>query len=353
VFSYNLQRLNPLRYLCCVGCILRSSHAFSLSFLLFGLLFAFALNFSGWSALCAGKRAPRLNDVEIEGSVVEKADSLPCSSLRFNYTGVNLGKGELTEPLGIVSDTRGFIYVADGMVGRVYRYSIENGSVEFEGPTNSPSIYPIDIACVGSFVYVLDYAGRRVLRYDYRGAYLDVLVSFDDSESDHPVSLTAAFDGRFITTDSFNHRVTVWSPLMDMRMDIGGFEWGGEGLMEPSKALMLRDNRVVVLDSKSLELKYFSASGALDRTVELDESLGFSSPRYICSDMDDRIFIADPEAGILFVVSDDGKICRAVDSCGGKAIEPSAATVGWNGELFVADLSSRSILVFRISYPDR
>jgi len=279
--------------------------------------------------------------------------SIEGKNVVLSYEGISLGKGELVEPLGLTVDTRGFVYAADGMAGKIYRYSIDGASVEFEEPTSYSSIYPMDIACIGSYIYVLDYTESRILRYDYRGAYLDVLISFQDTDYNHPTSITVAFDGRFIITDSYNHRVTIWSPLMDFQMELGGFEWGEEGLLSPYKALMLRDGRLVVLDSQEKGLKYFSASGALEKSVSLTEELGFLSPRYICTDRYNNVYVADPQARRVFVVSNSGAVSFILDSGDSEPIAPSAVAVDWNDNLFVADLKSHSILVYKISYTDR
>jgi hypothetical protein len=43
----------------------------------------------------------------------------------------------------------------------------------------------------------------------------------------------------------------------------------------------------------------------------------------------------------------------AIDSFEGQAIKPSALALDWGNNLYVADLKSRSILVYRLIYPPR
>ena len=88
----------------------------------------------------------------------------PAAGLRVEPYGAPLGKGELREPLGIDVDTEGNVYAADAMTGKVFRFSPDGTVIEFENPPRNSSIYPIDLAVDGSFVYVLDYTAGNLLR---------------------------------------------------------------------------------------------------------------------------------------------------------------------------------------------
>jgi hypothetical protein len=53
----------------------------------------------------------------------------------------------------------------------------------------------------------------------------------------------------------------------------------------------------------------------------------------------------------VVVFSAEGSYLFDIDSFSGSAIAPAAAARGWNGALYVADLKSRSILVYRLLSP--
>ncbi len=270
--------------------------------------------------------------------------------VRVESTGIRLGKGELREPLGLDVDDRGYIYVADAMTGKVFRYMRNGESMEFGRPPRSAAFYPIDVAAFGPYIYVLDYDGNAVLRYDYRGAYLDILLSFDEYERMRPVSLTSEGGGRIVTTDAENHALTVWSPLLDVEFSLGEYGWMEGDFNRPMKAAGMPDGRIAVADTGNRRIQIFSAAGAFETTWAAPDSLSIWTPRCICVDRAGNMFVADTKAERIFVLTNEGSLSMTIDSFDGDAIYPAACAVDWNGFLFVADLRSRSVLIYRLHY---
>ena len=199
------------------------------------------------------------------------------------------------------------------------------------------------------FIYVLDYTSGKVLRYDYRGAYLDVLISFDDFK---PSSISAGAGGSFIFTDMENHSVLVLNPLLDREVEIYGYGWEAGFFNKPAKAVILRDGRLAVADTGNRRVQIFSSSGAYKRQLSSPDSLGFKTPRSLCCSPEGNIFVADTGRSSVFVYSPEGDYLTVIASYSGKKISPSALTVDLNNNLYVADLLSRSILIYRLFYPD-
>ncbi len=270
--------------------------------------------------------------------------------LRIEATGVRLGTGELREPLGLDVDNRGFVFVADAMAGKVFRYTRAGESIEFGRPSRFTSFYPIDIAAFGPYVYVLDYIENRVLRFDYKGAYLDILLSFTEYERMHPVSITTDEGGRIVTTDVENHTLSVWSPLLDLEFSLGEYGWMEGDFDRPMKAVVLPDGRLAVVETGNRRLQLFSAAGGYEASWTAPDSVSFRTPRYVCFDRAGNTFVADATAGRVIVFSRDGEAVAAIDSFDGEPISPAACACDWNDYLYVADLHSRSVLVFRLRY---
>ncbi|MBN1163522.1 MAG: hypothetical protein JXB45_03010 [Candidatus Krumholzibacteriota bacterium] len=278
------------------------------------------------------------------------AVSPPAVELRIKSLDTSFGKEELREPLGLCADPRGYVYVADAMAGKIFRYSPGGESVEFEQPPLDASIYPIDAAVFGSFIYVLDYAQNRVLRYDYRGAYLDILISFTEYERMRPNSLTCGPGGNMVVTDIENHRVTVFSPLLDIDISIGEFGLDAGSLNKPFKTAVLPDEGYVVAEVGNRRAQIFSPAGRYEKTLILPGGREFSVPRSVCADRSGNIFIADTKAGRISVFSLSGDYLFDIDSCREREIAPSSAAIGWDDVLYVADLKSRSILLYKLIY---
>ncbi|MBD3180031.1 MAG: hypothetical protein GF417_10790 [Candidatus Latescibacteria bacterium] len=256
----------------------------------------------------------------------------------------------LKDPLGISAGMRGGLYVADGMSGKVFKYAQGEDRVEFPVPERFNSIYPVDVVAESApFVYVLDYSSGKVLRYDYRGAYLDVLISFD---SFVPASISAGSGGSFILTDLENNSVMVLNPLLDIELEIEGYGWEKGFFNQPAGAAILRDGRLAVADTGNRRVQIFSSSGAFMSELASPDGDGFSSPRSICCDREGNIYVADPERGAVFIYSGSAEFSTMIDSYSGKKISPSAVTIDLEDRLYVADLASSSVLICRLVYPD-
>ncbi len=269
---------------------------------------------------------------------------------RVEETAVRLGAGELREPVGIAVDALGFVYVADAMAGKVFRFDEAGGSLELARPPEQAGFYPIDVAAQESFVFVLDYAGNRLLRYDAKGAYLDVFLSFG-ARGARPVSITGGPGGRMITADPVDDSVALWTPLLELELSIGGFGRGAGGLSDPRKAAFLPGQKIVVVESGNRRLQLFSPSGRYERSVDSAGGRGFVSPRYVAADERGVVFVCDPEGMRLSLFSAELEHLADIETFGGEPVSPSAAAVGWDGKLYVADLRSRSVIVYRLIYP--
>ncbi|MBN2071447.1 MAG: NHL repeat-containing protein [Candidatus Krumholzibacteriota bacterium] len=264
-----------------------------------------------------------------------------------------LGEDVLMEPLGLAADPDRFLFVADAMTGKVFRFSPDGSHIEFENPPRNASFYPIDLALNGPFVYILDYSRNRVLRYDGKGSYLDILISFEGVEGMKPVSLTGGNGGRFLTADPDNHAVAVWSPFLDIEISWDDFGLGEGSFNRPVKAAMLPDERIIVADQANRRVQVFSPSGAFESLLTLPGGSAYRSPRYLATDGEGYVFIADSEAGAVFVFDSQCRYVQKIDSFFDRKIRPAAVTIGWNDDLYIADIGSHSILVFKMIYPGK
>lgn len=274
-----------------------------------------------------------------------------AGKLRVESSGRKLGGDLLREPLGLDVDESGNLFVADAMTGKVFRFSPDGRGLEFEKPA-SGEIYPIDLSVFGAFVYVLDYSSNRLLRYDQEGTYLDILISFSVYDRLQPVSVTGTGGGGLITTDLKNHGLTIWTPLMDLEYAWNEYGWAEGALDRPIKAIMLPDERIAVSELGNRRVQLFSPSGQYESLLSLPGGDEFKSPRSLCCDRQGNIFVADTEAGRVYIFSAGGELEGDIDIFEGEGISPSAVAVGWNDDLYVADIRSRSILLFSLRYSD-
>lgn len=279
------------------------------------------------------------------------ADSVP-PALAVEPAGIVFGAGELREPIGLDVDVRGYLFVADAMTGKVFRYAPDGSSVEFEAPPTGAGMYPIDIAASGAFVYVLDYSGNRLLRYDYKGAYLDVLLDFSLFQGMNPVSVTTSGGGRLLTTDSRSHTVTVWSPLFDVEIVTGEYGWAKGSFSKPSKATFFDDERIAVAETGNRRVQILSGAGGYERYLEPGAATAWGTPRYCCDGPDGTLFVADTGAGAVHVFSPEMEHLLSFDG-GPRPFAPAAVAAGWNDLLYVADLRSGTVIAYRLIHPGK
>ncbi len=282
--------------------------------------------------------------------VDNKADS-DTLAVRLEATGRTYGNGKLRRPVGLSADGRGGIYTADPVSGMIYRFSREEEPVQFERPPLQASFYPMDVTVYGAYIYVLEYSENRLLRYDRSGSYLDVLISFRQMERIRPVSLNAALDGRLISTDMENNRVRVWSPLLDTELSFGEYGWAGGNFNRPVDGIILPGGGIAIAEVGNSRVQLFSPNGKFERELELPDTLQFEAPRALAVDQEGNLFAGDSRAGRILVFLPGGEFAGSYNSFDGNEIVPVSMALGWNSYLYVSDLRSHSILVFRIIYP--
>ncbi len=282
-----------------------------------------------------------------------RAESGQSSLISVTPLGYRFGEGLLREPLGLAVDTGEFVYTADAMAGKVFRFADDGSYIEFENPALDAAFYPIDLSLNGPFVYILDYSGNRILRYDRQGAYMDILIPFGNIEDMRPVSLTGANGGRFMTTDIDNHGMAVWNSFLDLELVWSDFGSDKGSLDRPSKAAMLPDERIAVCELGNRRVQVFSPSGAYESFLELPGGSAYLTPRSLATDHQGNIFVADTEKGAVYIFGPDGEYIQKIDSHQGDKISPSCVAAGWNDLLYIADIRSRSIVVFKMSYPGK
>jgi hypothetical protein len=280
----------------------------------------------------------------------ETAVDTAITGLAAVPTGLVFGAGELREPIGLDVDVRGFLYVADAMAGKVFRYDPDGSSIEFEAPPPGAGIYPIDVAASGVYVYVLDYTGNRLLRYDYKGAYLDVLLEFSQFGRMNPVSVTTSGGGRLLTTDARSHRLTVWSPLFEIEIVTGEYGYARGSFNKPSKASFFDDERIAVAEPGNRRVQVLTGAGGYERFLDPDGDASWKTPRYCCDGPEGILFVADTEAGVVHAFSAGMDHLLSIEG-GPDGFSPSAVAAGWNDLLYIADLRSGSVIAYRLLFP--
>lgn len=263
------------------------------------------------------------------------------------------GNVELGEPLAVSVDLRGDIYIADGLPGRIIHFTEDGSSaVEFETPGRSPGFHPCDVKLSGFFLYAVDDAGRMLLRFDQDGAYRDILLNFNQEifgRRISPYGLDVDPSGRVMISDIENHQILVFDSYLALEIAFGNFGSFPGQLDSPKGVSFAKSGDLVVADTGNRRVQFFGEGGDLLRVVpRADQENPLIAPRRAVQDGSGRLYVADPEAGRLFVFDETGGLQRSLSPEGVDDFQPTDVAVTRNGVVYVTDAANRSLFVFKV-----
>jgi sugar lactone lactonase YvrE len=265
----------------------------------------------------------------------------------------NTGNVELGEPLAVSVDLQGNMYIADGLPGRIVHLAEDGSSAfEFETPRRSPGFYPCDVKLNGFFLYAIDEVGRTLLRFDQAGAYRDILLTFNQEifgRRISPYGLDVDPSGRIIVTDIENHQILIFDSYLSLEIAFGNFGSYPGQLDSPLGVSFGGKGDVVVADTGNRRVQFFGEGGDLIRIVpETGADNPLIAPRRAVPDPSGRLYVADPEAGRLFVFDKAGELERSIYPEGVDEFQPTDVELMWDGRIYVTDAASRSVFIFKV-----
>jgi DNA-binding beta-propeller fold protein YncE len=267
-----------------------------------------------------------------------------AASARYQSREIPLG-----EPLAVAVDFQGRAVIADGSPGRIVRWdgmSVE----EFKAPSTGLGFYPTDVAIHGFFVYAVDEIGRTILRFDNAGHYRDVLFNFEEIDLGRRVSpygIAVDAGGRVAVSDIENGQILVFDNYLSLEVAFGNYGTYDGQLSSPLGVSFGPAGEIVVADTGNRRVQVFTSGGAFTSVIPAPgQPNPMKRPRRAVVDTDGRMFVADPNAGRLFVFDRQGRLQLALLPEGYERFEPTDVEVTPGGKLFVADEANRTVHVF-------
>jgi DNA-binding beta-propeller fold protein YncE len=291
----------------------------------------------GWSVAAAsawadGDRTDRLEPLAVFGEV---------------------GRLDLGEPLAVAVDFDGNAVVADGSPGRLVMFDrLGERAQEFEQPHGNPGFFPTDITLYGFFTYAVDERQRTLVRFDRDGAYRDVLLNFNQLTGTRRVSpygIGADAQGRIAITDIENHQVLLLDSFLKIDILFGNYgSWPGQ-LDTPLGVSFTAIGEIVVSDSGNRRIQFFTDAGEPRRVVpDGDGPNPLLLPRRAVVAEDGTLYVADPEAGGIFLFDVGGRLLRRIVPSGADRFQPTDLEIHRDGKLYVTDAMSRVLYVFQV-----
>jgi len=252
----------------------------------------------------------------------------------------------------------GTLYVCDEKGGRVHGHDPSTGDwFQFDTP-GTRFFRPVDLRIDQFSVLVLDMDGRDLLRYDLAGVFLDRLIEFsylDPGYDRLPSAFDVDLDGGMVFTDAAEDQVLVLDQFLELRHVVGVPGSHPEQFREPSGVAFLRDGSFVVADRANRRLQHFNRLGYHKRTVggEWDRDNVMLTPQGLDTDAEGNLFVADPAAGVIHILTPELDYLFAVGSELGLLAAPVApidVAVGPDDQLAVSDRERQAVIVYRIRY---
>ena len=252
----------------------------------------------------------------------------------------------------------GTLYFCDEKGGRIHGHDASTDAwFQFDKP-GTRFFRPVDIRIDQFSVLVLDMDGRDLLRYDLGGVFLDRLIEFnylDPGYDRRPSSFDVDLDGGMVFTDAAEDQVLVLDQYLELRHVVGVPGSHPEQFREPSGVVFLRDGSFVVADRANRRLQHINRLGYHKRTIggEWDPRNRMLTPQGLDTDAEGNLFVADPAAGVIHILTPELDYLFAVGSELGLQAAPVApidVAVGPDDQLAVSDRERQAVLVYRIRY---
>ncbi|MDW7651994.1 MAG: SMP-30/gluconolactonase/LRE family protein [Bacillota bacterium] len=296
-------------------------------------------------------RNPLLWDLPI----FPKSQTAPIFLYSF---GDKSGPGELSQPMAAVSDGIGNVHVSDFERGEVIVFSREGAYMFAYGNNNVAEDLklksPYGLAEYNSRIYVADTASRRILIFNSRGDFQDVLLASSEDAAHGifiPTALTAnPQNGNIYIADVFQHRILAVDQEGNYLFELPG-SVSGVNLSYPNGVALDSKGNIYVADSNNARIVVFSSEG--DRVLwktEGDQNgeTRLSVPRGLALDTRDNLWLADvlTHQVSMFNGTNFGLQFGGMGLQEGELYFPNDVVIHQNGNFYVLESGQGRVSVF-------
>lgn len=213
----------------------------------------------------------------------------------FNSLGAH---GKLGEPVNVILDKSGNIYVADTKLGKVVVFSKDGKFSHFIGADGELES-PVGMAILNerSRLYVVDSKRHQVKIFTLEGACIGTFGQRGDQQGEfyHPLGIAISEGDTIYIVDSFHFAVQAFDLNGEYLFSFGPRQDGIGSMARPRAIAIDSDNNLYVTDALNDNIQMYNSRGELLMTFgAVGLSPGkFRLPAGICITDDDRIYIAD------------------------------------------------------------
>lgn len=262
--------------------------------------------------------------------------------------------GEFLNPMGLIIDAYGQLYVADAGNNRVQvidsngHFVTEFGS---HGWREGEFDFPSDVALSFDTLYVADTGNNRVQFCNLLSRiFYSVTISTQDIQFDAPEGIGIGRNGEVFVIDTFNHRWIQFNRSLVPVMTMGSFGSSREQFWNPTDLTVNPHGTMYVVDTGNHSIKSFDFSGNPIRIWgEKGSGLGqFIEPKRIATDQWNYLYVTDSGNRRIQIFTEVGDV--VIDFTIDTLLNPCGIAVSDKGQVYVSDTDAGDIKVFNVIF---
>jgi YYY domain-containing protein len=249
----------------------------------------------------------------------------------------------LREPRGAAVDGQGRIWIADFGHSRLRVFDANGGYLGGWGGRGGGEYgfkELCGIAIAGDAMYVADTWNGRVQAFTTAG-----VLRASAGELYGPRGVAIAPDGRVWVTDTGNHRVVSYDPLLQDRQSYGKRGTGSGEFTSPIGIAAAPSGAIYVADAGNQRIQVLGPDGAFRGAFPVPGWAGNAEPG-LAVDSDGTLYATDPPAGLVLALDPSGSVKRRMttDEAGRNFANPTGIAIDRkNRILYVVNSGNASV----------
>ena len=229
---------------------------------------------------------------------------------KFTFGSEGPGKGQFKLPLGIDISDADKVFIADTGNSRIQVFDTEGNFLYMfnvaTGPGELPS-EPVDVAAsnLNNYLYISDTNNHKIKVYKQNGTYDFQWGNFgeDYGAFRYPATMILNEYNELFIVDVLNTRVQKFDPFGKFIVDIGSWGVLQGNLFRPKGVALDNKNRVLISDSYMGVIQAFSDMGSFAGVIcEKNKMRKFLSPVGILVDKNDRLLVVEMRGNKITVL---------------------------------------------------
>lgn len=253
--------------------------------------------------------------------LVTAASSQISIQVLGQFGGTGTLSGLFKNPCALDVSEDGRIFICDRGNNRVQEFNLKGFLIKDVGGFgwyNEQFDEPADIWARSTIsIFIADYNNQRVERYDKDLNYISSLYSNEGGETRFQFRevLSSAYSpqGDIFVLDGGENKVIKFNAQNKGEIAFGFYESGRGQLTSPVQIELTSDYKVVVSDAGAKAIFFYDYFGNFLYKYEHPR---FKQPNGIALDNKNRLYVADPVDGSIYIFSDTGNLVKRMDMLG-------------------------------------